>query len=68
MKDFGISLRGWKVLRSSSNNMISMRDTCPEDVKNKLMRRAKGVHWQTLAKQFGIEELKEGVWFEPIKA
>ena len=36
MKDLGISLRGWKVLRSSSNKMISMRDTRPEDVKNKL--------------------------------
>ena len=48
--------------------MISMKDTCPEDIEKKLMRHAKNVHWQRWAKKHEIEELKEGVWFEPVEA
>ena len=45
-----------------------MTDTCPQDITKTLMRLAKNVHWQKLAKKHEIEELKEGVSFEPMNA
>ena len=52
----------------SDGRLISMKDTCPGGIKTTLMRHAKNVYRRTWAKKHDIEELKEGVWFEPIKA
>ena len=48
--------------------MISMKDTCPEDITKTPLRHAKNVFKQEEAKSHEMEELKEGVWFEPVKA
>ena len=45
-----------------------MKITCPGDTKKTLLKHAKDVYWQTWAKKHEIEELKKGVWFEPVKA
>ena len=55
-------------MKMSDGRMIGMEDTCLKDVEMTLMRHAKEVHWQTWAKKHDIEEPKEGVWLEPVKA
>ena len=45
-----------------------MKDTRPKDMTKTLMRHAKNVYLQKWAKKHELGELKEGVWFEPVKA
>ena len=41
MKDFGITVPIWHVLSISGGTLIRMKDTCPEDSKQTLMRHCK---------------------------
>ena len=44
------------------------RVVCPQDVKKVLLKQAKMVCWKSWAAKHACEELKEGVWLEPIQA
>ena len=68
MKDVGKTVPIRQVLRISDGRMISMQDTCPEDIRTALLKHVKDVYWPRWAKKTAIEELKEGVWFAPIKS
>ena len=41
---------------------------CPQDVKKMLLKQASMVCWKRWAAKHEWEELKEGVWLEPIQA
>ena len=45
MKDLGVTVPSWQVLTMGDGRKISMKDTCPEDIKKTLMRLAKDVNW-----------------------
>ena len=62
MKDLGITAPSWQVLRLGGR-MISVKDTCPEDINQTLTRHANDVYWLKWAKKHDIEEVQGGVWF-----
>ena len=52
-------------VRSASG--VDLRMVCPQDVK-KLFKQARMVYWKEQAATHECEDLKEGVWLEPIQA
>ena len=47
---------------------MTMSLVCPQDVKKMLNRQAKDVAMKRRATKHGYQELKDGVWVEPLKA
>ena len=68
MKELEITAPSWQVLRMSDGRMISVKDTCLEDITKTPVRHEKNVYWPIWRKKHEIEELKEEVWFERLKA
>ena len=64
MKHLGIVLPSWHVLKLEDGRMISLQSICPEDVRDNFDQACNRKGW----KHRPIGELRQGVWFEPIKA
>ena len=47
---------------------VDMRVVRPRDVKKMLLKQARMVCWKRLSAKHEYDELKEGVWLEPIQA
>ena len=47
---------------------MAMSLVCPQDVKKMLNRQAKDVAVKRRATKHGYQELKDGVWVEPLNA
>ena len=47
---------------------LDMRVVCPQNVKKMLLKQANMVYWKSWAANHKGEELKEGVWLEPVRA
>ena len=61
MRDLGVAVPSWQVLRMSDGRLISVKGTCPEDIKKTLLRDTKNVYCRKWAKKDDIEEPMEGV-------
>ena len=46
--------------------MVDMREVCPQDVRKLWIQRTKEVQWKKWAAKHECEELKEGVWIDPV--
>ena len=65
MKDLGVAVRRWHFLRVGGGRMVNVKDACQEDInkndeacRTRLVKKVKNE----------IGELKQSLWFEPIKA
>ena len=47
---------------------MDVRFVCPQDVKKMFLKQANTTYWKKWAAKHEDDELKEGVWFDPIKA
>ena len=67
-RDLGVKWPHWHTSIFEGEARVDMRYVCPKDVKKMLLQRARTVHWKKWAAKHEIEELKEGVWLEPVLA
>ena len=67
-RDLGIKWPQRHTLMFEDQVAVNMRVVCPRDVKKMLLKQTRVVYWNRLAAQHECEELKEGVWPDPIQA
>ena len=67
-RDMGIKWPHCHTLFFEGQVAVDMRVACPQDVKKMLLKQARMVYWKKWAAKHECEELKEGVWLEPIQA
>ena len=75
MKDLGMTVTCWQVLRMGDGRVIRRHQknfheacSCPEDIKKTLMRHAQDYYWQRCTTKHEVGEVTEGVWFDPVQA
>ena len=67
-RDLGTKWPHWHTLLFEGQ-AVDMRVVCPQDVKKMLSKQAMKVCWKKFgSKARECEELKEGVWLEPVQA
>ena len=66
--DLGIKWPRWHTLIFEGQENLDMRLVCPQDVKKMLPNLARTTCRKKWATRHEYEELKDGVWFDPIKA
>ena len=47
---------------------VDVRVVCPQDVTNMILEQARMVYWKRRAAKHKCDELKQGVWLEPIQS
>ena len=67
MRVLGIECQQWHTLLFEGQVVVDMRVVC-QDVKKTLLKQARKVYWKKWAAKGEHEELKEGVWLDPIQA
>ena len=67
-RDFRIKWPKWHTLTFEGQVQVDMRDVCPKDVKNMLLKQARTTYWKKCAAKQEYEESKEGFWLEPTLA
>ena len=67
-RDFSIQWPHWHTLLFDGQVAVDMRVVCTQDVKKMLLRHARMAYWKIWAATHACEELKEGVWLEPVQA
>ena len=67
-RDLGIIWPYWHTLAFSDEKKVDVRYVCPRDVKKMLVQRARSGYSKKWAAKHEHEELKEGVYFEPVLA
>ena len=58
----------WHTLEFEEQTEVDVRTVCPQDAKKVLLKQAREAYWKRWAAKHEHEELKEGVWLEPIEA
>ena len=66
-RDLCIKWPQWHTLLFEGQVKVDMRVVCPQDVNNVLLKQVRMVYWKKLEAKRECEELKEGVWLEPIQ-
>ena len=65
-RDLGIKWLQRHTLAYEEQTKVDLRTVFPQDVKNMLLNQARQAYWKRWAAKHEHEELKEGVWLEPI--
>ena len=67
-RDSGIRWPQWHTLLFEGQVAVDMTVICLQDVKKMLQEQARKGYWKKWAAKHECEELKVGVWLEPIQA
>ena len=67
-RDLDIKWPQWYTLLFDGPGRVDMRFVWPRDVKKMLLRQARTTYWKKWASRHEREELKGGVWLDPVKA
>ena len=67
-RDLCIQWPQWHTLLFEVQVAMDIRVVCPQEVKKMLLEQARAVYWRKWAPEDECEELKEGLWLEPIHA
>ena len=66
-RDLGIKWPQWHTLLLAGQVVVGMRVVCPQDLRKVFLRQARMAFWKKRSANHECEELKGGVWQEPIQ-
>ena len=67
-RDLGIKWLQRHTLAFEEQTEVDVRTVCPQDARQVKLKQARQAYWKRWAAKHEHEELKEGVWLEPIEA